>query len=337
MDIQKRFDLVERNTAEILTDKDLKSLLKKKKNPVAYLGAATTGPFHMGYFIPLIKMLDFEKAGIKNIILIADIHAVLDDLKCSWEEMDKRAKYYKICFELGFPWKTKPKFINGSSFQREKDYVYDALKMSTILTVSRATRATSEVTRMKNPKVSELIYPIFQALDEQYLNVDIQLGGVDQRHIFAMAREYLPKISYKSRVEIMTPLIVSLKGPGTKMSAIEPGTSIKVYDSEETIRKKINNAYCPAGIIKDNPIIQLYQHIIFPIKNKVKIERAKKFGGDIIFDNFDKFKKEFINKSIHPLDIKKYLAEELIKMFSKVRTYFNKNRDMLKELGKDFL
>ena len=79
--------------------------------------------------------------------------------------------------------------------------------MSTIATVDRATRAASEVTRMKNPKVSELIYPIMQALDEEYLDVDIQLGGIDQRHIFAFAREYMPAIGYRSRIEVMTPLV----------------------------------------------------------------------------------------------------------------------------------
>ncbi|OYT41223.1 tyrosine--tRNA ligase [Candidatus Pacearchaeota archaeon ex4484_26] len=336
MDIKRRFELVKRNTAEILTEPELKNLLSKKKKPSAYIGVTPTGPFHIGYLISFTKLLDFSKASIENTILIADIHAALDDLKCKWSELDIKSEYYRKCIELGFPWIKKPKFVRGSDFQLEKAYVSDALKIATLATVKRATRAASEVTRMKNPKVSELIYPIMQGLDEEYLKADIQLGGIDQRHILGFAREYLPKIGHKARIEIMTPLVQSLRGPGVKMSASFPESVIKIYESEKTLKKKINNAYCPLGVIKENPILQLYQHFIFPIKNKVKIQREKKFGGDVILNNFEEMKKLYENKQLHPQDLKLNLTEDLIKIFSKVRKYFQKNQDLLKKLGSTF-
>lgn len=329
MDLNERLELVKRNTQEILVVEELIELLKTNKNPKAYLGVATTGSFHMGYFVPCGKLLDFEKAGIKNIILIADIHAALDDLKCKWEELELKAEYYKKCFELGFPWVKKPDFVIGSSFQLKKEYQYDVLKMSTLLTVARATRAASEVTRMKNPKVSELIYPIMQALDEQYLGVDIQLGGSDQRHILTMAREYLSPLGYKKRVEIMTPLIVSLKGPGVKMSASIPESHIKIHEDEASIKNKINKAYCPEGVKEDNPILQLYQYILFPIKSKIKIERDKKFGGDIKFKDYTELERSFVEREIHPIDIKQTLSKYLIEIFKNVRNYFEKNKDLI--------
>lgn len=337
MDVQKRFDLIARNTEEVLTLDDLRSLLEGKKQLSAYLGTAPTGPFHMGYFVPLGKMLDFDLAGIKNKFLIADVHSALDDQKSKWDELERKAEYYKKCVELGFPWAHKPEFVLGSSFQFDKDYHSDVLKMSALVTVARATRAASEVTRMKNPKVSELIYPLMQALDEEYLEVDIQLGGIDQRHILALAREYLPQIGYLKRVEVMTPLIVSLKGPGVKMSASIPESHIKVYESAESITKKINKAYCPEGDASDNPVLQLYKHIIFPTQPKVNIERDAKFGGNVSFTSYDDLEKSFIQKALHPSDIKKDLAERLIAIFSKVRIYFEKNRDLLQALGENFL
>src|SRR3990167_2028360 len=262
MDLSKRFELIKRNSQEILTENELKGALQKKKQLSAYYGTAPTGLYHMGYLVPLSKLFDFDKAGIKNKFLIANIHAALDDLKTPWEKIDFVGNYYQKCIELSFPWDKKPRFVRGSSFQLTKEYQLDVLKLSALSTVARTTRAASEVTRMKNPKVSELIYPIMQALDEEYLDVDIQLGGQDQRHILAYAREYLPLIKYRSRVEIMTPLVVSLKGPGVKMSASIPETCIKVYESEETIRDKINKAYCPSGISKDNPVLQLTKYVI---------------------------------------------------------------------------
>jgi len=202
-----RLNLIKRNTAEIITEKELEELLLKKKYITAYYGTAPTGPVHIGHLATLIKVFDFSEAGIKTKILIADLHAALDDLKSPWSEINKRAEYYKKCIELALPWRKKPRFILGSDFQLNYEYMLDVLKLSSLTTVTRAKRAASEVCRLKEPKVSEMIYPLMQALDEQYLDVDIQLGGMDQRHIMAFAREFLPKIDYKARVEIINNII----------------------------------------------------------------------------------------------------------------------------------
>lgn len=337
MDFDAKLELARRNTSEILTEEELRILLETKSTPVVYDGITVTGPFHMGYLIPFGKMLDFDKSGMKNKILIADVHSAMDDLKAPWEQLDKRSEYYQKCIELSFPWETTPEFVRGSDFQYEKDYVRDLFKVATLATVARATRAASEVTRMKNPKVSELVYPIMQALDEEYLGVDIQLGGIDQRHILAFAREYLPRIGYRPRVEVMTPLILSLKGSGSKMSASNQESHIRVYDSEEQIKKKITNAYCPVGEVDDNPIYQLAQYVVFPIRGEMKIERDKKFGGDVVFENLQDLHHSYINKGLHPVDLKNGLVRELTDIFSRARNYFSKNRNILSELGEEFV
>ncbi len=337
MDTEKRTELISRNTAEILTKEDLLKLVKEKKDITAYNGLTVTGPFHMGYFVPFGKLIDFENAGIKIKIFVADIHSALDDLKAPWDELKKRSDYFKKCIELGFPWKKTPEFRIGSEHQFDRKYSMDMFKLTTMTTVKRAMRAASEVTRMKNPKVSELIYPIMQSLDEEYLDVDIQLGGIDQRHILALAREVLPLLGYQKRVEIMTPLVAGLKGPGAKMSASIPETHIKVHDSEEKIKKNIRNAYCPEGIIKDNPILQLCRYVIFPVRGKIRIVRDKKFGGDLEFKMYSELEKIFIDKKLHPLDLKNQVSAELVSMFTKVRKHYEKHRDQLEELGKNYL
>lgn len=337
MNINEKLYLITRNTAEILTKRELTNLLENKNNISAYYGTAPTGPVHIGYFIPLSKIFDFSKAGITAKILIADIHAALDDLKSKWEELEIKTEYYQKCIQLAFPWYKEPKFVKGSDYQLNKDYFSDVLKLSTYSTLKRAMRAASEVTRMKNPKVSELIYPLMQALDEEYLNVDIQLGGIDQRHIMIFAREYLPKLGYRKRIEIMTPLVASLQGPGTKMSASNPMSHIKVYDSIENIKLKIKKAYCPEGIIEENPIIQICQFIVFPIKNKMKIERPKKYGGDIEFEDYKELEKAYIEKRIHPADLKQATINYLIDIFKNVRKYFEKHKDILENLGERYI
>jgi len=221
----------------------------------------------------------------------------------------------------------------GSDYQLGNDYILDVLKISSMATIARAKRAASEVTRMKDPKVSEVIYPIMQALDEQYLDVDIQLGGVDQRHIMAFAREYLAKVGYKPRIEVMMPLMASLKGPGVKMSASIPESCIKVHDSEQSIKKKIGNAYCPEASIQDNPVMQICKYIIFVVEGKLKIERQAKFGGNVEFKSYQEFEKAYLAKKIHPLDLKNAVSAALIRILKKPREYFQKHRKELEQFN----
>eukprot|EP00958_Prasinococcus_capsulatus_P028724 scaffold7205_cov523-Prasinococcus_capsulatus_cf.AAC.9 len=60
--------------------------------------------------------------------------------------------------------------------------------------------------------MSGLLYPGLQALDEEYLKVDAQFGGVDQRKIFMFAEKYLPALGYKKRIHLMNPMVPGLAG-----------------------------------------------------------------------------------------------------------------------------
>ena len=58
-------------------------------------------------------------------------------------------------------------------------------RMAAAVTTEHTTKAGAEVVKqVGNPFMSNLLYPILQALDEEYLDVDIQFGGLDQRKIF---------------------------------------------------------------------------------------------------------------------------------------------------------
>src|SRR3989344_6689512 len=95
-----KFDLIKRNTEEIITEEELKELLKSKKNPAVYLGTAITGRPHVGYFVWVIKLADFLKAGFKVKLLLADIHGALDGT--AWETLDKRYDYYNTLIPIMF-------------------------------------------------------------------------------------------------------------------------------------------------------------------------------------------------------------------------------------------
>lgn len=99
--------------------------------------------------------------------------------------MGHRTKYYifllKAVFEsLGIP-TSKLRFVEGSSYQLSKEYNLDNYKLCATVTEHDAKKAGAEVVKqVEHSLLSGLLYPGLQALDEQYLGVDFQFGGVDQ-------------------------------------------------------------------------------------------------------------------------------------------------------------
>jgi tyrosyl-tRNA synthetase len=335
MDNEKRFELIKRNTEEIVTEDELKELLEKKKNPSVYLGTAITGRPHVGYYTWVLKLTDFLKAGFKVKVLLADLHGAMDN--CPWDVLEKRYKYYEKVIALMFKSINADlkniEFVKGSSFQLNKNYELDIMKMSSFSTIHDCKKAASEVVKFgDNPKLSGVIYPIMQALDEQYLDVDIQYGGVDQRKIFMFAREYLPKIGYRRRVEIMTPLIPGLIGK--KMSASDEKSKIDLLDDPETVKNKINSAECVAGNV-DNGILAFLKYVLMVLKEdrseEFIVERDAKYGGNLVYKKYEEIEKDFKNKKLHPLDLKNATAKEV----SKLLDIFQKNKAELLKLVKD--
>jgi tyrosyl-tRNA synthetase len=338
MTTEERFNLIKRNTAEILTDEELTDLLKTKKEPVVYLGYAPTGRPHIGYMIPAIKIKDFVGAGLRVKILLADIHAFLDNMKSPLELVGKRVEFYKL--ELGELYKavgadvSKIEFVKGSDYELSEEYTLDVYRLAALNSFERCQHAASEVVKFgESPKLSGFLYPILQTLDEEYLGADMQYGGVDQRKIFGFARESHPKIGQKKRVEVMTPMLPGITGE--KMSASDPASKIDLLDSPEDIASKINKAFCPEGAVEGNGIMAFMKHVIMVLKEdngeQFSVERSEKFGGNIGYKNYEELEEDFIAKKLHPQDLKKALARELSEILKPAREYFKDKQELIKE------
>ncbi|MDI3474228.1 MAG: tyrosyl-tRNA synthetase [Candidatus Woesearchaeota archaeon] len=315
MDIQEKYNLITRNLQEIITKDELGELLKTKKEISVYWGTMPTGSISIAYFFPMMKIADFLKAGLKVKILIADLHAALDGVP--WDLLDKRTEYYKraiilILETIGVDIE-KLEFIRGRDFQLNGKYFEDVLKLAMVSNVKNCKKAASEVVKMaENPFLGNLIYPLMQALDEEYLKVDIQYGGLDQRKVMVYARENLPKIGYKPRVELITPMIRGLVGE--KMSSSIEATKIDLLDDEDTVERKIKKAECIEGN-PDNGIMSLLKYLIMILKEDAKesfiVERPEKFGGNVEYNSYEEIEKDFVSKKLHPLDLKNAVSKEL--------------------------
>jgi len=297
-----------------------------------YWGTAPTGEPHLGYLVPLLKIADFCDSDLEVTILIADLHALLErnddhDKRDDSDVISSRSAFYEYLLEnillcLQVKNTNKVKFIRGSSFQLHPNYTLDALRLATKLSFKDAQRGGSEMVKNStDPSLASLIYPGMQALDEVYLNVDAQLGGIDQRKIFMLAEEFLPKIGYKPVVHMMNYMLPSINAgkPKTrnkteiqnKMSASDKNSKIGFLDSEEELKKKIKQAFCEDRNVEWNPLLLYYERICVPLAERLDWEH----------ESSDSVKEKFSTGEIQAQNLKDKVSEILGKFISLTRNH----------------
>jgi len=308
--------LITRNTEEVVTKEELDALINSDKQCSAYVGYEPSGKIHMGHVLTVNKLLDLQQAGFMITVLLADVHAYLNE-KGTMDEVRKIADYNKRCFiALGLDEK-KTNFVLGSSYQLDQKYMMDVLKLARSTTLNRARRSMDEVSRdAENPKVSQMIYPIMQALDIAHLGVDVAVGGIDQRKIHMLAREGLPDLGYRAPICIHTPILLGIDGK--KMSSSK-GNYISVDDTPEDIKKKMKGAFCVEGEIKDNPVLALFKYHIMPRYPEIVVKRPEKYGGNLHYENYEELEADFGGKKLHPMDLKTAASEYMNEILTPVR------------------
>ncbi len=327
-------EIITRNLEEILTEEELIELLRSKKKIRTYVGYETSGFVHIGTASTALKQLDFYNAGWEVVVLLADLHTFLNS-KGSKEWIESMIDYWREVFKaLGLK---KAEYVTGSEFEYEPKYVLDLLRSTLLTTQTRARRSMDVISKeMDDPKVAQLVYPLMQSLDIGALNLDVAHGGMEQRKIHVLAREILPKLGYKKPVCVHGTLLSSIKGPGEKMSSSKPETVILVHEKPESIRKKLQDAYCVKGQEEDNFPLDVVKMIIFPVLGELTVIRPEKFGGDVRYNRVEDIVTDFVQEKLHPLDLKKAVAEATIKVFAEVRDMIDSNRDLLEPLKENY-
>lgn len=342
---QKRFALIYRNTSEIITESNLRKILEKK-DLRGYIGVEPSGLFHVGWIIWVEKLKDLMTAGVDMIFLTATWHAWINDkLNGNMETIKACASYLKHCLSALNVNTEKLRFIDAEEMVGDSDYWALVLRVAKQLTLARVRRAMTIMGRTKREAsmdFSKLIYPAMQISDIYYLNLDLCLGGTDQRRAHVLAREVASKLEKKKTVAIHTPLLIGLGGLkrmdastvtqddllNFKMSKSKPETCIFIHDKPEEVEKKLLNAYCPAKHITHNPLIEFNRNLLFSEKGfTLDIDRPQKYGGAFSVANFRDLCFKYETGEIHPLDLKRATAQALNRKLAPVRAYFKKNSE----------
>ena len=314
MDIEEAIANISKDTAEIIEVDELKEILKRE-DKTAYVGFEPSGKIHLGHALTIKRMKALQDAGFKIKIFIADLHAYLNG-KGTLEEIQETAQYNTECFKaLGLSEDTE--FILGSD-RMSAEYMFKVFKVAQTVTIQRAQRSMAQISRDETHNVAEALYPIMQALDIEDLGVDVAVGGMEQRKIHMLARESLPKFGISAPVCIHIPLIHGTDG-SAKMSSSK-GNFIAIDDNPKDIKTKINKSFCPAGVVEDNPVMELAHYYIFDENDKILIERPEKFGGNLELTE-EELTDIYQKGELHPMDLKNTVSKYIIDRLEPAREY----------------
>lgn len=349
--VEEKLKLIEEVGEEIIGREELIDLLKSGKKIIAYDGFEPSGRIHIAQgLMRAINVNKLTKAGIYFKFWVADWFALMNNkLDGDLEKIKTVGKYFievwKACGmdleNVEFLW---------ASENLNQEYWLMVLKIAKFNTVTRITRCSQIMGRSEKEELqaAQIFYPCMQAADIFNLKVDIAQLGMDQRKVNVLAREVAQKLGQKKPIAVHNHMLMGLLEPkaeglsgaeaaiAKKMSKSNPNSAIFMTDRREEIFSKFKKAYCPEGMIIDNPILEYCKYIIFEKIDKFEVKRPEKFGGDVVYNNYEELERDFVEKKLHPMDLKNSAANYIDQLLEPVRHHFEtdpKAKELLEKVN----
>ncbi|MBR9701452.1 tyrosine--tRNA ligase [Candidatus Pacearchaeota archaeon] len=341
MDVKKKVELIKDFAEEIVTENELRNMFEINKNPVAYDGFEPSGvaPIHFG-LLRATNLRNMIKAGVKFKLYMADYFGFINNkLGGDLDNIQTAGKYFiEVWKSCGVDLK-KVEIVWASEIMNDLSYWDKVLRIARETSFNRTRKSLTIAGRSSTESITtaQLFYPSMQVADIFHMNIGICQLGMDQRRANMLARDVADKLKWKKPVAVHHHILLGLQGlqkkasteetlMASKMSKSDPRTCIYMHDTTKELKDKLSKAFCPEGQVEGNPLLEYFRYIIFKNTKSVNIERSKKFGGDVSFENYNEMEKSFIQKKLHPLDLKNSCAAELDKLISPTRKYFDKNK-----------
>lgn len=300
---EEQFEILKENTAEIISEEELLSKLKKSyetKTPLKVkLGLDPTAPdIHLGHAVVLKKLREFQDLGHEVILIIGDFTGMIGDptgksetrRQMTKEEVLENAKTYKEqVFKILDPEKTKIKF-NSEWLANLK--FEDIIRLASKYTVARMLEREDFSQRFREGRpisIHEFFYPLMQGYDSVALKADVELGATEQKFNILMGRTLQKEYDQEPQVAMLMPILIGIDG--VKKMSKSLGNYIGINEPPGEIYGKVMS-------IPDEILIEYYNLATALPKEEVKkIERGLRDG------------------SLHPRDVKMALAREIVKMY----------------------
>ncbi len=275
---EKQLETIKRGTVEILLEKELLHKLEKsfKENRPLKIKAGfdpTAPDIHLGHTVLLEKMRQFQELGHEVIFLIGDFTGMIGDptgksetrKPLTREEVLKNAETYKEqIFKILTPEKTIIKFNSEWLMNLT---AMDIVRLQAKQTVARMLEREDFKQRFTGHSpigIHEFMYPLLQGYDSVVLNIDVELGGTDQRFNLLMGRELQQEYGQEPQSLVIMPLLEGLDG--VKKMSKSLGNYIGISESPKDMYGKLMS-------ISDELMIKYYEllsHISIEELNAIK-------------------------------------------------------------------
>ena len=263
------------------------------------LGFDPTAPdLHLGHYVVLKKMREFQDLGHTVVIIIGDFTACIGDPTgknktrppLAREEVLEHAKTYLD--QLGKIIDLSKAEIHPNSTWFDTLTLRETIRLLAKMTLSQILQREDFHNRYKNNTpifFHELIYPMVQGYDSLMIDSDIEMGGTDQLFNCLVGRDIQGAYNKKQQIVITVPLLRGTDGE-QKMSK-----SLKNYVG---ITEDPHNMYGKLMSIPDK-VISEYARLVSNFSNEqiLHIEKALE------------------EQSQNPMEIKKQLAHNIVEQF----------------------
>ncbi len=204
---------------------ELETVLRSGRKLRVYQGFDPTGKqLHIGHLLGLRKLRQWHELGHKVIFLIGDFTATIGDpsgksqsrKQLLKEDVIKNAKDYKIQAARILNFKgPNPVEIKYNSQWLEKLTTHNLLQLIHNFSAQQIIKRDLFQKRLKSGQdlfLNEFFYPVLQAYDCVFMDIDVEVGGNDQLFNMLAGRDLMHKIKKKNKFVITTPLLTDSKG-----------------------------------------------------------------------------------------------------------------------------
>ena len=289
---------IQRGTEEILVEEEFTKRFHQKKPLKIKVGFDPTAPdLHLGHTIIINKMRQFQEFGHEIIFLIGDFTGMIGDPSgvnetrpvLTREQIDENAATYeKQIFKILDKDLTRIEF-NSSWMQQVNSS--KLIEIASKYTVARMLERDDFKKRFKtgNPiSIHELLYPLVQAYDSVVLEVDVELGGTDQKFNLLVGRHLQQLYGQPPQTAITLPLLEGLDG--VKKMSKTANNYIALTDSPKDMLGKIMS-------ISDELMWRYFELLSARSLDEIGLLQKQ------------------VKKGKNPRDIKFLLAEEIVERF----------------------
>jgi tyrosyl-tRNA synthetase len=277
---------------------ELAERLKENRPLRVYLGVDPTSTnLHLGHFVPIQKLRQFQELGHQVVFLIGDYTATIGDPSGQSNErqrlrhdqvLEMGQTYAQQAFRLLDPALTEVRH-NGEWLSRLTfAEIVDLASIFSLKWIVSRRDFRDRLDRGESLRLHETLYSLMQGFDAYALHCDVQVGGYDQHFNLLAGRWVQEHFGEKPHIMLTLPLLMGTDG--RKMSK-SYGNAIHINDTPEDIYGKTMR-------VADEYIGDYF-------------DLATAFTAAEI----DAAKKKLATKGVNPMEVKKDLAAHIVALY----------------------